>query len=265
MNLIEDRYRKQFKKNFPHTYICMHACVVFRKNKMSNKLLLKATPLITAALLLTILAAPVFATGAHLWFYSVEPPIPLPNPETWDPNYIGDDPIDSWITESVVIPQGDWDTPFSLWIGNADPQDTSYDTTLVISVNDVAYAAIVDITVEGNSVLPWNTDEGDFPLPPHGVSNSAEWAGFAEALLGDIPSGGKMEINIDITLGTDLEGAKIHFDAYGWSTDEHTGKPDITSPFSHDATFVVPEAATIVAVASSLVALGTYAYKRKKQ
>jgi len=57
-----------------------------------NKLLLKATPIITAVLLLTLFAAPVLATGAHLWFYSVDPatlpgypPLPI---RRLRPNYI---------------------------------------------------------------------------------------------------------------------------------------------------------------------------------
>ena len=235
-----------------------------------NKILLKATPLITAVLLLTIMAAPVFATGAHLWFYSVDPATlpgypPLPNPEDYDPNYI-DTSADGWILESVVV-QGDWETPFSIWLGNADNSDTSYDTTVVISINDAAAAAIAGMTVEGTPVGAWNTDEADFPLPAHGVSNSAEWYGFVLVNLGALAPDGKIEINIDIALnsGADLDEAKIHFDAYGFSTAEHGDKPDMTSPFSHDATFVVPEAATIFAAGSSLLALGTYAYKRRKQ
>ncbi|MFX1476475.1 MAG: hypothetical protein ACFFCO_13540 [Promethearchaeota archaeon] len=87
--------------------------------------------------------------------------------------------------------------------------------------------------------------------------------------MGDIPPENALEINIDITLGTDLTGAKVHYDAYGWTNPEHASNDpetaDMTNPFSHDFTFVVPEVATIFAVASSLVALGTYAYKRKKQ
>ncbi|MFX1476474.1 MAG: hypothetical protein ACFFCO_13535, partial [Promethearchaeota archaeon] len=136
----------------------MHACMIPKENKMPNKLSIKAIPLITAVLLLTILAAPVFAAGgAHLHFFSVDPttidpPDPMPNGNL-DPNYMGVD-SDPWLTESVVVLQGDWDTPFSLWIGNQDKSDTSYDTHLVISVNDVAAAAIVDITVEGSSAFP---------------------------------------------------------------------------------------------------------------
>jgi len=235
-----------------------------------NKLLLKATPLITAVLLLTLFASPVFATGAHLWFYSVEPPIPLPNPDGWDPNYV-DTTSDPWTTESVVSVSSDWDTPFSLWIGNADSQDDCYDTTLVISVNDAAAAAIASITITpGGALGAWDTVVANFPLPPHGISVSAEYYGFASKTLGDIPSGGKMQVTIDITLnpGADLEEAKIHFDAYGWSTEDHSTDPksaDITNPFSHDYTFIIPEATTAFAAASSLLALGTYAYRRRKK
>ena len=236
---------------------------------MPNKLFLKATPLITAVLLLTMLAAPVFADGGgHLWFYSqdpgtLNPPDLLPNPQDYDPNYIGIN-SDPWLTESVML-AGNWETPFSIWLGCA--QFESLGTKLVISINDAAHTAIAGITVEGIAVGAWDTDDSNFPLAPHGVSNSAEWYGFAEADLGDLYSPPdtpyKIEINIDITLepGADVSEAKIHFDAYGYTD---TGAR-IFSPYSHDALFVVPEATTIFAVASSLLALGTYAYKRKKQ
>ncbi len=235
-----------------------------------NKILLKATPLITAVLLLTLLAVPVRADGGgHLWFYSanpgtLNPPNLLPNPDPYDPNYMGAN-SDPWLTESVVL-TGNWEAPFSIWLGCAKFE--SLGTKLVISVNDAAAAAISGITVEGVPVGAWDTVEADFPLPAHGVSNSAEWYGFVEADLGNLygvpePWPYKIEVNIDITLnpGADLSEAKIHFDAYGYT---NTGAL-IFSPFSHDLTFVVPEPATMFAAASSLLALGTYAYKRKKQ
>jgi hypothetical protein len=244
------------------------------KGEKLTKMLLKATPFITALLLLALFASPVFATGAHLWFYSVDPATlpggypPLVNPQSNDPNYVGVT-SDAWTTESVVVASGDWDTPFNLWIGNADPQDDCYDTTLVISVNDAAAAAIAGITLTpGGAVGAWDTVEANFPLPPHGIPNSAEYYGFAEVIVGNITSGNYMQITIDITLNpsADLSEAKIHFDAYGWSDPEHTAedKYDINTPFSHDSTFVIPEAATLFAASSSLIALGAYAYKRRK-
>lgn len=238
-----------------------------------NKKILKVAPVITSAILLMLFVAPVFATGAHLWFYSVDPATlpggypPLVNPDPNDPNYVDADP-DSWLTESVVNMNGDWETKFSIWLGNADPHDTCYDTMLVISINDAAAAAISGIMVDAVPVGSWNTNAGEFPLPAHGVANSVEWYGFVVASVGNILSGEYIEILIDIELSTDLsEEAKIHFDAYGWSNVEHTmeERPDITSPFSHDYTFVVPEVATVFAAGSSLLALGTYAYKRRKK
>jgi hypothetical protein len=237
-----------------------------------NKKIIKAAPLITSAILLALLIAPVCATGAHLWFYSVDPATlpggypPLLNPDPNDPNYVSAD-SDPWLEESIVMMNGDWDTPFSIWLGNADPQDNCYDTMLVISVNNEAAAAISGISVDGTPVGVWNQDDGDFPLPAHGVANSAEWYGFVEVNVGNIMSGEYIEIVIDIDLNTDLANAKIHYDAYGWSDVEHSleDRPNITSPFSHDYTFVVPEVTTIFAAGSSLAALGTYVYRRKKQ
>lgn len=239
-----------------------------------NKPFLKVSLCITAILLLTLLCTPVHATGAHLWFYSVEPTIPLPNPDPWDPNYGGTN-ADGWLNEGVVIQVGDW-TSFSCWIGNADPQDDSYDTTLVISVNDVAAAGIASMTVNGIPVtLPWDSNSGNFPMPSHAPIGDAEWAGFAEVNVGYLASGAKMQLTFALTLnaGPNMDDARIHLDAFGWNTREHgTSGPfptawpfPIFSPFSHDATFVIPEVATIFAAGSSLIALGTYAYKRRKK
>jgi hypothetical protein len=36
------------------------------------------------------------------------------------------------------------------------------------------------------------------------------------------------------------------------------------SPYSHDLNFAIPEPATILATTASIIALGLYAYKRKK-
>jgi len=239
---------------------------------MSNKILVKVAPILTVLLLLTMLAVPVYATGAHLWFYSVEPTIPLPDPETWDPNYSGPN-ADGWLNEGVVIQVGDW-TSLSAWIGNSDNHDTSYDTTLVISVNEEAADGIDSMTVNGFAVPSWDTDDEHFPMPPHAPIGSEGWYGFAEVNVGNIAPGAKLELTFATTLnpGADMEDARIHLDAYGWNTGDHdpsgpfpTAWPfPLFAPFSHDTTFIIPEPATIFLVAASLTALGIYTYKRKK-
>lgn len=247
-----------------------------------NKLLLRVSLCITAVLLLTMFATPVFAQSpGKLWFFSVDPATlpgypPLPNPEDFDPSYIDAD-TDDWIKESVVVEQGDWDTPFSVWLG-LHGGSMSYDTILVISVNEAAKDAIASMTVTPGALAgigPWNTVAPippgviGYPIAPHGVLNSVEWAGYVEVNVGDISSETAIEIIFDITLGADpdLTDAKIHFDAYGWTSEEHGDytTATITTPYSHDGTFIVPEAATIFVASSSLIALGTYAYKRRKQ
>jgi hypothetical protein len=243
-----------------------------------QKIVPALTILLTALLTLTILTVPVSATGAHLWFYSVDPlelgyP-PLVNPKGNDPNYV-DVTSDPWTTESVVLSQGNWDNPFNLWIGNADPYDTSYNTMLVISVNNAAAGVIplINVTPEDGTTVEVRTwtrvPPSPKPLGYHGVFNSAEWYGCAIVNVGNIASGGykKVEINIDLN-STVPENAKIHFDAYGWSNQGDVGdltKADITSPFSHDYTFVIPELATILLTMAPLSALGIYAYRRKSK
>jgi len=249
-----------------------------------NKILRKATPLITAVLLLTLLAAPVFAQEAgKLWFYSVDPEAalgypPLPNPQTWpDPNYYVGDGSDDWLDESVVAMEGDWDSPFDLWIG-LHQGTMSYDTTLVISINNDAASVITSITVTPDGEAPQviligafsNVDPTGptYPLAKHGVFGSAEWAGYAEVVVGDIASETALKITIDIALGGAVpEGARIHFDAYGWSDEGEIGevKADITCPYSHDYTFVIPEVATILLAGASFAGFGLYAIRRKRK
>lgn len=231
---------------------------------MASKFKAKVALILTGLLVLAMLSGTVFATGAHLWFYSVEPPIPLPDPETWDPNYSGINP-DGWLNEGAVIQVGDW-TSFSCWIGNADSHDDCYDTMIVISVNTEAAAGIASMTLNGIPVPAWDTDDGNFPLPPHAPIGAEGWYGFAEVNVLTIDSGGKLELTFVATLnpGADMEAARIHLDAYGWTSEEHSGKYNIFSPFSHDFTFVVPEPATILLMGSLFGALGLYALKRRK-
>lgn len=236
------------------------------------------------ALVVIILAISLATTttsargGGHLWFYSQDPdtlpgPQPLPNPQDYDPSWVGSDP-DPWLEESIVIPpDGDWETAFSFWLACA--QFESFNTMLVVSINDAAYAAIDSIEIQSDqmgtaqTLGPWDTS-GVPPgcLAPHGVFNSAEFYGYAEVDIGDLDSPPdtpyKIEITVDIDLNGDLdgdsaEGMKIHFDAYGVTDD---GKC-IFSPYSHDLT-VIPELGTILLAAASFSAFALYALKRRK-
>ena len=229
------------------------------------------TVLFFTVLLLTLsFVSPVFAPpgggggggGAHLWFYSVDPdtlagPQPLPDPQVYDPNWVGAS-ADGWITESVVTGLS---TSFNIWLGCK--QFNSTGTTLVVSINDAAFAAIDSITVYGSTIGSWSSAMPS-QLSPHGVFNAADFHGYAEVGLIDLysPPGSpyKVEIPVEITFKAtaDLTGAKIHFDAYGYTESGALMK----NPYSHDLT--VPEPATIFMALTSLGALGVYAYKRKK-
>jgi len=223
----------------------------------------KITPII-AIMLIAIAALTTTALaegGGHLWFYSKEPPWPMPDPKDWDPKYV-ESSSDPWLDESIVIPSSDWETPFTIWLACA--QFESLNTKLVISINKAAYEAINKITVDGFEITSWRS--GGHPyLAPHGVFNSAEFHGYAEVNVGNLYYNSthyKVAIVIDIDLkeGADLTNAKIHFDAYGFTEDESL----IFSPYSHDLNFIIPEPATIFMAVASIAALGAYAYKRKR-
>lgn len=240
-------------------------------------------------ILLAIATCPVLADGGgHLWFYSQDPdtipspaPQPLPNPDPWDPKYQGVD-VDPWKTEGIVIPPDEWVSPLSMWLACA--QFESLNTKLVLSINDAAAGAIetisvdvnadgsVEATLDPDTPGDWDTS-GDPPgtppdkLAPHGVFNSAEFFGYAEVDVGNLysppgsPYAREIEITIELKDGVEVPpDAKIHFDAYGFTEDESF----IFSPYSHDATFVVPELGVLLLATASFSALGLYAIKRRK-
>lgn len=244
------------------------------------KLLKCATLLTTFLLMLMVISLTTTIAlaqgGGHLWFYSQDPdtllgPQPLPNPQDYDPKYVDTDP-DPWLLQSVVIPSANWEAPFTIWLACA--QFESIDTKLVVSINDAAEGVIDNIMVTIDST-PTVLDPTSFDtsgvspgcLAPHGVFNSAEFYGYAEADVGDLysppDSPYKKKITVDINLKGGVEvpsDAKIHFDAYGHTLNDGC----IFSPYSHDLTFVIPELATIVLTTGSFLAFALYAYKRKK-
>ena len=236
---------------------------------VKNKLL-RASPILVSLLLLFAVVSPVFADGGgHLWFYSQDPdtisgPQPLPNPQDYDPAWSGTN-ADPWLSEGGII-MGDWESPFSIWLGCA--QFESLNTMVVISINDAAYAAISSIMVNGVPITSWSSGIPS-ALSPHGVFNSAEFYGYAEVNVGNLEEPGptsiypyKVEIVVDIDLvpSADLDGAKIHFDAYGYTEEGSI----MFSPYSHDSTFMVPEAAPLVLAGISIAGLGLYGWRRKK-
>lgn len=238
---------------------------------MPSKSKLKLLPI--ALLLTLILVSPAFAPagggGAHLWFYSQDPdtlpgPQPLPDPQTYDPNYVGANP-DQWVSDSIVIPTGDWSEPFMIWLGLK--QKNSTNTKLVVSINDAANNSIQSILINGTALTSWDTSGSHPILSPHGVFNAPDFYGYAEAPLGNLysPPGSPYKVAIKVTIilngPSALADAKIHFDAYGYTEEGAL----VTSPYSHDLTFITPEPATLLATLASVAGLGLYAYKRKKK
>lgn len=230
---------------------------------------IKVTFLVIA--LVAFAVSPVLAAGGgHLWFYSLDPdtipapaPQPLPNPEDWDPKYVGVD-SDPWVTEGINFTSGDWETPFTIWLGCK--QFESLGTKLVVSINNVANGIIDSIQINGTSLGSWISSQHNV-LAPHGVFNSAEFYGYAEADVGDLNSPPGTPYKIAIVVDIDLEAgaevttdAKIHFDAYGY-TDEGSL---IFSPYSHDLIFRIPELGSVMLVMASFGALVLYSIKRRK-
>jgi hypothetical protein len=229
---------------------------------MLKKAVIQIMPVLAVVMLTVTLATPVLAQGGgHLWFYSQDPPWPMQNPENWDPKYVESNP-DPWLSESIVIPSGDWETPFTIWLACAKFE--SINTKLVISINDAASNAIEEIKVNGTVIGDWHSGSHPY-LSQHGVFNSPEFHGYAEVNVGDLYNNSThykvaIEIEIELKEDADLTNAKVHFDAYGFTMEGRL----IFSPYSHDLNFVIPELATVLIASASLTAFGIYAYRRKR-
>ena len=160
---------------------------------------------------------------------------------------------DPWLQDSCVT----FDTSFNLTVTNNDPNEDSYNTFLLISLNNDP--SLITVKINGTTVAGYVNGSPSYQgFGSHGVWPT--W--FAEYPLpnGFLPmNGGSETVNVNITpsSGEDM----VHFDAGG--RDIH-GNVILKNPFSHDATYM-PEFTTIGA-ALALIGSGLYArFKRKRK
>ena len=237
--------------------------------KKATLLLIALIVFAASPLVMRVFAPP--SNAPHLWFYSkdpatLNPPDPLPDPQTYDPKYIDSNP-DGWIAESIVINPSQWASPYTIWLAWVVNKDESLDTKLIVSINDAAHTGIQTIKINGNTLTSWDTS-GNPPtgLSNHGVFNSAEFYGYAEADVGDLYAYPKAPYKVAIIAEIALNNnppadMKVHFDALG-----QTEAGAITrNPYSHDVTFVIPDLATAIMILAPFSALGVYAIRRRKK
>jgi len=173
--------------------------------------------------------------------------VPVTNPAILhvslpDGTYVGANP-DKWLDECWVLNVSDNSGTFTLRINNTSGKLTSYDTHLIIALNDAGYNNILNLTINTVTISKDAFRNGE-PKP----YNLYTWPSgdvyptwFNDTLInvGTIPPKGYIDVTVSVVF-SNATSARIHFDAYGSKNpvppppDEH-GK--VThNPLSQDST-----------------------------
>jgi len=129
---------------------------------------------------------------------------------------------DKWVNEVwlLTLPGNSW--AFTLRINQTSKAFSSYDTHLVIALNDAGYTNLVSLTIDSTSIL--KTDFKYGKPKPYNVWNwpagdvYSTWFNDTLVNLGTIPPKGYKDVTVSVTF-SDATNARIHFDAYGSRVD----------------------------------------------
>jgi len=149
--------------------------------------------------------------------------------------------IDPWLCESWFLNLTGATQTFTVRINNTSSSLKSYDTRLVIALNDAAYNKLVSMYVNGTAVpktaFKWGTPKpyNIWTWPSGDVYPT--WFNDTVINVGLIPRKGYKDLVVSVTF-SDPNGVRIHFDAYGKKTsDIPTSDGQIThNPLSQDST-----------------------------
>ena len=131
--------------------------------------------------------------------------------------YVGDNP-DKWLDECWFLQFEALSGTFTLRINNTSCSRTSYDTHLIVALNDVGYNNLVSLTVNSVSI-PKTAFRNGSPRPynlytwPSGDVYPT-WFNDTYVNLGTVLPKGYVQATVLVTFSS-AAGARIHFDAYG--------------------------------------------------
>lgn len=172
-------------------------------------------PVITAAVVLAVLAAPIAWAGPSLWLY----------PDTDQPRQGGH--VLALGTFSLIIENR----------GGGSGDQTVYGVQLVVSAADPS--VVTTLEVGGSPVTPGDAGTGIPPLPCSGrpmPPHSVYPAPYSLVELGDLQAGSVFVLEVTVNGGP---GTEVHFDAIGSSLRQTGNGPkcsDVVNPSGHDVT-----------------------------
>lgn len=150
---------------------------------------------------------------------------------------------DPWLNECWLLNINGTSGTFTVKIEDVSGSISSYDTHLIVALNDIAYSSLVGLIVDNITIAKSDLKHGT-PRPcnlwdwPSGDIYPA-WFNGALVNVGTINPKGHTNVTVSVAF-SDATGVRVHFDAYG-STKSYplqpTKKCHIThNPLSEDST-----------------------------
>jgi hypothetical protein len=175
---------------------------------------------------------------------SVAKIVPVTNPTVLrislpDGTYVGPDP-DNWLGQCWLLNITGTSGTFTVRIADTSGGVTSYDTHLLIALNDAAYASLNSLTVN-TTTIPKTSFANGTPTP---YGFTITWEGdvyptwFSDIyVIGTIDPKGYKDVQVSVTFSS-VADVRMHFDAYGSSESPppSKGKHVTHNPHQEDST-----------------------------
>ncbi|MEM3697558.1 MAG: PKD domain-containing protein [Candidatus Bathyarchaeia archaeon] len=179
--------------------------------------------------------------------------------------YVKQNTGDPWIDEGWLLNRTGNSWSFMLKINNTSKYLKSYDTHLIVALNDAAYNNLQTLTINGTSI-PKSAFKNGKPNPygkgywPNCVYPT--WFNDTYINVGTISPKGTVTLTVSVTF-SDATGARMHFDAYGSVANRTpcSWTEVAYSPNSEDSTVLYQAAQPLtvsITPTSAIIDLGQY-------